>query len=349
MSGPANSELETVNTCSTAKLKTLIQQELKGALLQKHLQELSAKEIQNYKSNLDTAIQTRINSPSLENMHENNKLPTLQQFKNSRDQDPVQWLELFNTLSTLAKWTPEEKAQQFPFYLAREASSWYSTAEVDKTKWYLISTAFTKWYKSNDSLKYVWLDEFWSIKHSEGQSVEEFIQKVLSVGAKLKQSNNDLMLAITKGLAPSVKGYVLLKDPKTLDELIEYARTVQHVQPQQSNNTDVAKMVSAIISEHLSELKTSINAIQFNSSRHQSQSPRQVRFQSQAEIQVLREAVVRHPSSTLVDTVVNLTLSFNAQHLIRLVTSVKRLVIFKVCVTGLRGVQALLQGQTISK
>ena len=110
-----------------------------------------------------------------------------------------------NTLSTLAKWTPEEKAQQFPFHLAGEASSWYSTAEVDKTKWDLISTSFTKWYKPNDSLKYVWLDEFWSIKHSEGQSVEEFIQKVLSVGAKLKQSNNDLMLAITKGLAPSIK------------------------------------------------------------------------------------------------------------------------------------------------
>ena len=77
-------------------------------------------------------------------MPENNKLPTLQQFKNSRDQDPVQWLELFNTLSTLAQWTPEEKAQQLPFYLAGEASNWYSTAEVDKTKWDLISTAFTK-------------------------------------------------------------------------------------------------------------------------------------------------------------------------------------------------------------
>ena len=62
MSGPANSELEAVDTHSTAKLKTLIQQELKGTLLQKHLQELSAKEIQNYKSNHDTAIQTRINS-----------------------------------------------------------------------------------------------------------------------------------------------------------------------------------------------------------------------------------------------------------------------------------------------
>ena len=132
-------------------------------MIQQELKELSAKEIQNYKSNLDTAIQTRINSLSLENMPENNKLPTLQQFKNSRDQDPVQWLELLNTLSTLAKWTPEEKAQQFPFYLAGEASNWYLTAEVDKTKWDLISTAFTKWYKPNDSLKCVWLDEFWSI------------------------------------------------------------------------------------------------------------------------------------------------------------------------------------------
>ena len=96
-------------------------------------------------------------------------------------------------------------------------------------------------------------------------------------------------------------------------------------------------MVSAIISEQLSELKTLINAIQFNNSSHQ------------VEIQVLREVVVRHPSSALVDVVVNLTPSFNAWHLIRLVTSVKRLAIFKVCVIGLRGVQALLQGQTISK
>ena len=56
MSGPANSELEAVDTHRTAKLKILIQQELKVALLQKHLQELSAKEIQNYKSNLDTAV-----------------------------------------------------------------------------------------------------------------------------------------------------------------------------------------------------------------------------------------------------------------------------------------------------
>ena len=37
MSGPANSELEAVDTYSTARLKILIQQEIKVALLQKHL------------------------------------------------------------------------------------------------------------------------------------------------------------------------------------------------------------------------------------------------------------------------------------------------------------------------
>ena len=42
------------------------------------------------------------------------------------------------------------------------------------------------------------------------------------------------MLAITKGLAPSVKGYVLLKDPKTLDELIECAK-----QPSMSNHNNL--------------------------------------------------------------------------------------------------------------
>ena len=62
------------------------------------------------------------------------------------------------------------------------------------------------------------------------------------------------MIAITKGLAPSVKGYVLMKDPKTLDTH-RMCKDSPACPTQQSNNADVAKMVSAIISEQLSELK----------------------------------------------------------------------------------------------
>ena len=49
----------------------------------------------------------------------------------------------------------------------------------------------------------------------------------------------------------------------------------------------------------------------------------------QVEIQVLRETVTRHLSSTLVEIVVNLTYSFNVQYLIKLVPSVKGMVFFK--------------------
>ena len=49
--------------------------------------------------------------------------------------------------------------------------------------------------------------------------------------------------------------------------------------PEQSNSAEVAKMVSAIISEQLSEFGTTTNAMQFNNSRYQSQSPSRGQFQ----------------------------------------------------------------------
>ena len=124
MSKPANSEIEAfVNTHSTATLKTLIQEELKDNTLQRHLQDLSTTEVESYKLNLNKLVEARINPLNLERMPENNKIPSLQQFKNSRDQDPIQWLELFNSLGILAKWSAEEKAQEFPFYWGGEASN----------------------------------------------------------------------------------------------------------------------------------------------------------------------------------------------------------------------------------
>ena len=64
-----------------------------------------------------------------------------------------------------------------------------------------------------------------------------------------------------------------MRNPTTLDEFIKCLRIAQHVQPQQSNSVEVAKMVSAIISEQLSEFGTTTNAMQLNNSKYQSQSP----------------------------------------------------------------------------
>ena len=72
----------------------------------------------------------------------------------------------------------------------------------------------------------------------------------------------------------------VMRNPTTLDEFIKCVRIAQHVQPQQFNSAEVAKMVSTIISKQLSEYGTTTNAMQFNNSRYQSQSPSQVQFQS---------------------------------------------------------------------
>ena len=91
MFGPANSELEAVDTCSTAKLKTLIQQELKGHYFRNTYKNYLLRKFKIINQTLILLHRLEL-TLSLENMPENNKLSTLQQFKNSRDQDTVQWL-----------------------------------------------------------------------------------------------------------------------------------------------------------------------------------------------------------------------------------------------------------------
>ena len=62
--------------------------------------------------------------------------------------------------------------------------------------------------------------------------------------------------------------------------------------------------------------------------------PGKCSFSHQIEIQVLREKVTRHLSSTLMEIVVNLTNNFNVQYLIKPVPSVKCMVFLKYVLQG---------------
>ena len=71
---------------------------------------------------------------------------------------------MFESLAKIAKWSEQECAQQLPFYLGGEVAHWYATVDVDKTDFNELKDASIKWYKSNQSLRFVWLDEFWTLK-----------------------------------------------------------------------------------------------------------------------------------------------------------------------------------------
>ena len=91
---------------------------------------------------------------------------------------------------------------------------------------------------------------------------------ILLLNSDVCYANNKLEVVDTHSTAK-----LKMRNPPTLDEFIKCLRIAQHVQSQQSNSAEMAKMVSAIISEQLSEFGTTTNAMHFNNSRYQFQSP----------------------------------------------------------------------------
>ena len=133
-----------------------------------------------------------------------------------------------------------------------------------------------------------------------------------------------------------------MRNPTTLGECIKCLRIAQHVQPQQSNSAEVAKMVSAIVSEQLSEFGPTTNAMQFKNSRYQSQSPSLVQFQSSG-----RDPGTQRDShqTSLQHTCGNCGkshLQFKCPVFNQTCTFCKMHGLFQVCITGLKGVPALL-------
>ena len=133
-----------------------------------------------------------------------------------------------------------------------------------------------------------------------------------------------------------------MRNTTTLDEFIKCLRITQHVQPQQSNSTEVAKMVSAIISEQLSEFGTTTNAMQFNNSKYQSQSPSPVHFQSPGRDPGTQRDSHQTSEQHTCGNCGKSHLQFQCPVFNQTCTFCIMYGLFQVCVTGLKGVPALL-------
>ena len=150
-------------------------------------------------------------------------------------------------------------------------------------------------------------------------------------------ANNELEVVDTHSTAK-----LRMRNPTTLDEFIKCLRIAQHEQPQQSNSAKVAKMVSAIILEQLSEFGTTTNAMQFNNSRYQSQSPSQAQFQSLGRDPGTQRDSHQTSQQHSCGNCGKSHLQFQCPVFNQNCTFCKMYGLFQVCATGLKGVPFLL-------
>lgn len=138
--------------------------------------------------------------------------------------DASNFLEKFQLYAKFNKWSNEELLQTFPLLLSGTAEIWYTT--LDKT----LLTSF-------DQLAKLFCDRFlfqtanWVLRQGLGQKKQGSTESLNAYSANIRRRCQRLAIPIGEqlhyfilGLHPALRNYVILQQPKSLEEAENEAR-----------------------------------------------------------------------------------------------------------------------------
>ena len=165
-------------------------------------------------------------------------------FGGDPSEDVIQFIEQFDIVAGLQKWTESDKNAMFPLSLRNYALSWYNADSSLKGKPYNeLSEALKKNYDS-ESIKYRFEQQLSDCKQGDAESVASFPKKVRDIASRLKISQADILRIFIRGLKAELKEHVQLQRPKTLDDAFQHAELKESLSTSQGSLT---RQVSQLI------------------------------------------------------------------------------------------------------
>jgi hypothetical protein len=153
------------------------------------------------------------------------------------------WLKQFEHYCQLYAWSPEERKKVLPLLLKEKAQEWFDgLSDQEKNTYDAMVEALKLRYRPHDSLKWVRLQQFKERKQQPGEPIEDFIQCIKRMGLKLGKSEKDIMETVVAGLTPAISKFVMLKNPKNLQEAADYAMTAAVLEPKQADVVAIAAL-----------------------------------------------------------------------------------------------------------
>uniref|UniRef100_A0A158P5K5 Peptidase A2 domain-containing protein n=1 Tax=Tetranychus urticae TaxID=32264 RepID=A0A158P5K5_TETUR len=152
-------------------------------------------------------------------------------FTGKDGEEIIDWLSEFESSAEALGWDEQTRYLTLPAYLRESARDWYTYLVSYKGKpkdYKSLKTELIKDLCSADYRAYL-TDKLMNKKQRPDQPASFFIYEVLALAKKVdeKLSKNVIMSVIRKGLLPELQYGVQLRDPKTIEEYIEYARSAE--------------------------------------------------------------------------------------------------------------------------
>ena len=165
---------------------------------------------------------------SLRNQMLINSLEKLPKFSGRSKQNVSKWLREIQQAMHIFKLTDDEKLFFIPLCLENDARDWFFDNDYLFPTWSLFIQKLNKTFESPVKAE-VAFNRLRHYKQGLNQDVREYYFEVM----KLCKEANPVMDEFTRlqhlkdGLKPSLRFGVILKDPKTLEEFLEYAQRVE--------------------------------------------------------------------------------------------------------------------------
>ena len=159
----------------------------------------------------------------------------LSEFKGDRDQAAVWWSK-FELLSTRYNWSDEDKCCNLGFNLSDNAGVWFSTLSADiKSDWTRLSAAFKSNFVECES-RLILQSKLQSLSFTS--DLDDYYSQVISLGAKLGRSEEDIASAFLNGLPKLCQDFVLATDTHTLGSYVSRCRLFLARNPSKSVSFD---------------------------------------------------------------------------------------------------------------
>ena len=179
----------------------------------------------------------------------------LECFEGRPDQDPVEFVEDFETLATLSRWQMQDLPVIFGVYLKGPAKRWFKTLEAgDRTSFSTLLHNFLAEYKQGGVN---WSEEasFNALSQLPYESIHQYGERVITKGHRLGKSDCELLNTFVNGLHSECMTQTIARGPETLQSAIKIAKLCESAQSYKANQGDVKQSSSREIQPSPEEKK----------------------------------------------------------------------------------------------
>ena len=161
----------------------------------------------------------------------------------------------------LQGWNEPRQLALVPLLLKDKALIWFdSLADQQKETFEVFKDNLFKRYRPHEATRWLRLRQFADRRQQPHEPVEDYFQVLTRQSQQLGKTTTDIVENIVAGLLPAISRFVITRNPKTIDEALDFARTAGVLEQDGSN--DKVGVALASLTDQIGALQMDLNRMQ---------------------------------------------------------------------------------------